>query len=191
MSSPSDDEPPFVEVQPIALPRGRWRPPQPYALCPLAPVAEAAGEDAGTDGDAAPSFDPRDPPPSAEAASLGAGLPPLRYGGALFDRDCRIRSAWYLGLQDRQAVVQWDAGRVVLQTPSPVWVSERPKAVYCILRLRYPGQPSVYRSYADYRSLTHPNGVWRPSISRGFPTEAEARIYLLAVDLRPPPTWIQ
>ncbi len=80
---------------------------------------------------------------------------------------------------------------MVRQVASPRWISERPKAVYCILRQRYPGEPVVYRSYESYRALTHPNGVWRPSISRGLPAKAEAWIYLLAVGLDPPPTWIQ
>jgi hypothetical protein len=154
----------------------------PIAEAPCGSGANAAAAD-DADGDRYPS-------PSPAAELFGSNLPPLCFGGATFSRHHRVRVAWNLGLADRQAVLQWDAGRFSRQIPSPLWISERPKAVYCVLRLPPPGQPAVYRCYETYRALTHPGGVWRRSISRGLLTEAEARVYLQAVALESPLEWI-
>jgi hypothetical protein len=187
------------------LPRGRWRPPQPYSSTALAPIAETpcseAPESVAGAAEEAPSPPPRapdtdaaeeaaDPPPSSLAVLWGSNLPPLRYAGLHFSRDQRVRTAWQLGLADREAVWQWDAGRPQRQVASPVWISERPKAAYCVLRLDPPGRPGIYRSYDTYRALTHPGGLWRRGVSRGLLTEEEARVYLEAVGLEPPLQWL-
>ena len=129
------------------------------------------------------------PPPSALASLWGSNLPPLRFAGVHFSRDQRINTAWQLGLADREAIQQWGAGRPQRQIASPLWIAERPKAAYCVLRLDSPGRLGVYRCYETYKALTHPGGLWRLGVSRGLPTEAEARVYLEAVGLEPRLEW--
>jgi hypothetical protein len=155
---------------------------------PRASEDGAAVEPRASDADAAEEA--AFPPPSALATLWGSHLPPLRFAGVHFSRNQRINTAWQLGLADREAIQQWDAGRPQRQVASPLWIAERPKAAYCVLRLDPPGRLGVYRCYETYKALTHPGGLWRLGVSRGLPTEAEARVYLEAVGLEPRLEWL-
>jgi hypothetical protein len=147
----------------------------------------SASSDSSLPASPAPTPEPSVPPPSA--------VPPLPQEALLevsrlraitgHSPQQRVERAWELGFYDRSAVAASDeAERDIYQRGA----DPLPLANSYFVILRCPGTtvdcPCLVQSKSLYHSLVRPgNQFRRGSVSRGFPTKTEARVYCLGVGL--------
>ena len=119
----------------------------------------------------------------ADVPKLTGQLHPFPWRTALsgvISPEERIATAWQLGLSDRDFAVHFYNAERRRQEVSPEWLHCTRKSAYVVLALGA-SPPTILTNYEVYKRRTHPDGLGVRSVSRGFLTLLEARIYLQAV----------